>query len=519
MARKIVCALLLIGAIVGIERFSYSQTKGFSVDKIGADFAAAEQWATPPLSQAEETLLQQPFRLIACGAECYAFLSEDGQYILKAFKMHRARSIFFRRSFHDAKDKLALLLNPKLWVEKALQMREKTLKGTFDSCSIAYHTLKEETGLIALHLNPTAPTGKTLELVDRLGTSHRVFLDATRFILQQRADHIYPRLQTLIAQGDLDGAKACLDSLVALLRTRYQKGIADRDPVIKTNYGLIGNRAIEIDLGSFSHNPLLKQPHFTARQLRFETQDLALWLHTQSHELAQYFDAQVGFGNPPSPTIYSYLGSGEQFTAYLSADGKTVLKIANPLPESTVQALLKSAYLAFERLQDKSGLLEIHPPQRKSTYPVRLRNRWGLVRHANLGPTLFLLQKKADPLFPTLEAHLRRGDEEGAKQKISSILSLLSYCSSLGIADTDNGMRRNLGFLGKEAVFIDVGSFLENPALADPRLAQQELETKSRRLFRWLRKHHPSLLPFFQAQLLETQNAKSRFLNSATDVY
>src|SRR5258706_12163985 len=81
----------------------------------------ATSWELSPLSAQEkeniDKILTEPFSFLGSGGQCYAFVSKDEKYVLKFFKQKA---------------------NPC---------------PLFNSCKIAYETLKEETGMLALHLN------------------------------------------------------------------------------------------------------------------------------------------------------------------------------------------------------------------------------------------------------------------------------------------------------------------------------------------------------------------------------
>ena len=225
--------------------------------KIHDTFHEDPKWDIPVSSPHQEALintsLNQPFHLIAAGAECYAFESEDGSCVLKVFKMHKSRSIYFRKVYENPLD----LLEPGLFYAKAMEQRRQMLEKSFESMLIAYRELKKETGLLTLHLNKNPRFHKTLTLIDGLGNQHVLELDSIRFILQRKALPVYKHLEKLIDENKLQETRESLASLIDLITLRCKKGIADRDPILRTNLGFIGNTAIEIDLGSFSKDPYL----------------------------------------------------------------------------------------------------------------------------------------------------------------------------------------------------------------------------------------------------------------------
>ena len=285
--------LLYIAIFVGIERWCYLQTGGFAISKIVDQFPENSRWELPPISEKEEKelsqLLDQPFTLLAIGAECYAFESADGTVVMKVFKMHEGRSIYYRKVYSGLSD----VLSPRHFYIKAMEMRQQMLERTFDSMIIAYHELKEETGLLTLHLNKTNRFMKDIILIDSLGNQHSIPSDSIRFVLQKKAVPVYMHLEKLIKNNQIDETKKALSSLIDLIVLRCKKGIADRDPVLKTNLAFLDNRAIEIDLGSFSKNPYLSRPAAWKKELYFQTYELKHWLEKKNPSLSEYFNESL----------------------------------------------------------------------------------------------------------------------------------------------------------------------------------------------------------------------------------
>jgi hypothetical protein len=267
---KIIC-------FVAVERFCHHETEGFRLRKIASPLLYDARWDVAPLAadeqKAVDEILDQPFTFLGSGGQCYAFLSQDKTTVIKFFKHHHMR--------------------PKSWLNylpfspfrKIVDARKKRFEQIFGSCKIAYDDFKAETGLIYLHLNKTDHFHKKLILVDKLGIQHPIDLDKTEFALQTRADLAYGTLHHFMRKGDTESAKACLDSLLELIVTRSKRGIADKDPIIKRNFGFIGTRAVEIDLGSFTRDPYLAKPYYYKRELFYETVKLKRWIHKRYPEL------------------------------------------------------------------------------------------------------------------------------------------------------------------------------------------------------------------------------------------
>jgi len=88
-------------------------------------------------------------------------------------------------------------------------------------------------------------------------------------------------------------AKTCLESLLDLIFARCQTGVLDRDPIMKRNFGFIGEKAIEIDLGSFSLDAFLKSPRASKRTLFFETMKLRRWIKKNHPELYSFLEEKI----------------------------------------------------------------------------------------------------------------------------------------------------------------------------------------------------------------------------------
>ena len=272
--KKCVKILLILAALVGVERFCYWQTAGFRLDKIRSEM-------TPSAGSYESEVLNQPFTFLGSGVQCYAFLSQDGTTVLKVFKHYHSWP-------HNA-----LLKQIDLpFTAKVLRAREQRMQHIFGSCKIAYEDYQEETGMIYLHLDRTEHFKRSVTLVDKIGIAHQVDLDSVAFALQKRADLVFPHLDALMKKGDLKGAQQAIDSLLGLIQRRCQKGIANSDPIVRRNFGFIEGSAVEIDIGSFAKNPFLQKPYAIKRELFYETLELQEWLQKYP-ELLEHFQTQI----------------------------------------------------------------------------------------------------------------------------------------------------------------------------------------------------------------------------------
>ncbi len=268
----------------------YWLSDGFSVSKIANTFPVTSEWQLPTPSKDElqqiSAICSEQFHYLGKGSQAYAFLNDDKRHVLKLFKCYHLQPVGW-----IAKIPLPEALDTSRQV--ALDKRYKKINDTLHSYKIAAKYLKDECGIIAMEILPTSGIDQEVTLFDKLGRKHTINLGQYGFILQRRADLIYPKLANWIATQDLTSAKKAISSIVALVVQRSKKGIQDSDPDLHKNAGLIGTTAMFIDLGSFHQNPLAKTEEVYTQDLRKITNRLKEWLEKQSPELAKHLEEEI----------------------------------------------------------------------------------------------------------------------------------------------------------------------------------------------------------------------------------
>jgi hypothetical protein len=232
---KVLWSLLSAAFLLGGWHYAYhSKVLGFSVSKITSDFSYHPEWevAKPtPLEQEQlQAIFSQTFHYLGAGSQSYAFVSEDGKTVLKFFRMKH-------QIFH-LKD---------LWVGDRSQERKENLFSIYASHKLAFERMKEDAGLIHIHLNKTHHLNHRVKLVDRLHRSYYVDLDQVEFVVQQRAELIFKRLKKTLK--DKRKFNQAFGALTELIKRRIEKGITDHDKAVAHNFGFVGDRAIQIDVG------------------------------------------------------------------------------------------------------------------------------------------------------------------------------------------------------------------------------------------------------------------------------
>ncbi|MGE5196235.1 MAG: hypothetical protein ACM3JI_02770 [Anaerolineae bacterium] len=275
--KLILCLLLLFGA----KKFCHLQTEGFEVAKISHSLPAAEKIWSSLLPQELKTILDQKFYYLAKGAQSFVFASEDGRFVVKFFRFPSKRSL-------KAISWLPSFLS-SFWQEKK-ERKQKLFDSEIASYKIAESEFSQETGLLYLHLVQSCDL-KKLTIVDKLQIVHEIDLNHTAFAVQKKATLLYPKIQELMSQSNLEGAKQALSKLLELISSREKRGIFDQDSNLCKNFGFIeegsiSDRPIQIDIGRLQKEP-------TSGKLASSGEDVQHWLNHNYPELSKHFEHKM----------------------------------------------------------------------------------------------------------------------------------------------------------------------------------------------------------------------------------
>ncbi len=270
MRKKLLKIPIYLLLFLAVERFCYYQTAGFAVNKISSTQILDEEGEKLSISDEEQRklapILGQKFRFLGSGGSFYAFVSEDDQYVVKFFKHHH--------------------LNRDL-------VKTRRLIG---SVKVAFDSLKEETGLLFIRLQKTPSFPSCLTIIDKIGIQHKIDLNKTEFLVQKKAEMITQKIARLAAQAELASARQLLSHLAQfckeMTRKLNEKGYFDHDPNFLTNYGVIGDQIIKIDVGPFYS---LDDPKAKSQldKLKMQLNCLNKFVNRNYPELAPSFEREV----------------------------------------------------------------------------------------------------------------------------------------------------------------------------------------------------------------------------------
>lgn len=267
--------LLICLSLIAISRFCHTQTDGFQVAKIAT---ATDQDNPILLTDDQKAILSQRYYYLSKGAQSYVFVSEDGQFVLKFLRQPR----------------LALL---KLWhgwplpfrslIANKIEKKEQEMAKDIQSTQIAYQNLKEETGLLFIHLAASNDRLR-IKIVDKLHIEHALNAGSVAFIVQKKAMTAKQQLEKWLQYQQIKEARDGLKQLLNLIKSRREKKIIDLDPNLIKNFGFVEGRAIQIDTGRFFNDDTLKSKEASA--LNRSKEDLIHLLNKYSLELSSDFE-------------------------------------------------------------------------------------------------------------------------------------------------------------------------------------------------------------------------------------
>ncbi|WP_068470384.1 hypothetical protein [Candidatus Protochlamydia phocaeensis] len=287
---RLISLSLLIAALYGAGRLYFHLTGGFTLANISSDFSFNPEWEVRPLAKEEKErltqALDQPYYYLGKGCQSYVFLSKDGRYVIKFFKYQRFRMQPWLVYFPP----LPAIVKYR---EEKMEKKWGKLDSFVKSWKVAFENLRDETGLIFVHLNKTTDLQKRLTIYDKIGYSHQIDLDQMEFCIQNRAYMLCDVLLELKEKGDLQGAKQLINDLLGLILSEYHRGLADNDHALMQNTGVAQGKPIHIDVGQFVQNEAIKNPTVYHQELYTKMYKFKLWLKDSYPELADFLEERL----------------------------------------------------------------------------------------------------------------------------------------------------------------------------------------------------------------------------------
>ena len=240
-------ALVLTGCIFAVDCYLH-RDGGFSPSRVAALPAKECSVEAPALSCINKDklkdILSQTFHYNSKGSQCYTFLSDDEQYVLKIFKTYHLRLYHF----HDKVPVPGFLQDwRKSRQEKKSVKRDLALK----SYRIALSELKGATGLLAGQWGDTRVVHQPLDLSFPSGRRLLLDTDSVDFLVQRRAVMAEEVIEKALAESDEEKVREVIASYFQLTENLLERGIADFDARFDGCFGFVDGQTIYTDVGEF----------------------------------------------------------------------------------------------------------------------------------------------------------------------------------------------------------------------------------------------------------------------------
>jgi hypothetical protein len=234
---------------------------------------------------------------------------------------------------------------------------------------------------------------------------------------------------------------------------------------------------------------------------------------------------------------YTFFGYGGQAYVFLSEDRKVVLKLFKqhhlhvpdwikqfPLPrtlkrirnkwvhrkENLFGLFFNSCKIAHDDFGDRSGLIYLHlNPTDYLNQQLTLIDKLGIEHTIDLDHTDFAVQHRAKLPKKHFRILKKKNDFDSAKRSLDSMIDMIVERSQKGISDRDPNIRRNCGFIGEQAVEIDLGSFTRSDTLKIPFICKTDIYQKTLQLKRMIGKIYPELSPHLEERLETIFNSEA----------
>lgn len=273
--KKIAWILCIALALFGAGRLYYYLTDDFHVGNIQHDFSNVPTKKIPTLTQDEYEILYKvldgKFYYLGKGAQCYAFQSEDGKYVIKFFKFKHLRPRIFIKFLPN-------VFPFKTFKENHLARRKKRLINACDGYDLAFNESREETQLLYLHLAQTDFLKRHIKIIDKLGIMRSVNADDIIFLIQKKGITLEQRLRNLLDQDQIIETKQAIEMIIDMYVNKYKKGIIDHDHGVMLNTGFIETTPFYIDPCKFFKKENIKNPLIYTKDLELVTNKIRQWI-------------------------------------------------------------------------------------------------------------------------------------------------------------------------------------------------------------------------------------------------
>ncbi len=278
--------IFLVGMLTILSDFCHDKTKGFAIGKLAHSFNNKEE-VFPPGDSLEERkeikeALEQPFQYLKKGKYCFAFASEDGQYVLKFFQRSPIEPPFW------ANLSVVKFFFPSA-CERVIAKKKKQKELNFKSYEMAFTHFKKQTGILGLHVYPSLCLENRVTLYDNIKVKHEIDINKYCFILQKKAAPFCLYFKQLMSL-EPNKAYALLTQFALLLKERADQGVSDADLSPRYNLGVIDGKIVPFDLDGLR---FMGSCYNKQQRMLQDAKKMFLWLDSTYPEASCFLEKEI----------------------------------------------------------------------------------------------------------------------------------------------------------------------------------------------------------------------------------
>jgi hypothetical protein len=268
----IVLMMLFVGGAGWYYRFIYSYERWFDTHLV------ATVW-TPMKEKELAEILHQRFRYCGKGSTSGAYVSEDGQFVLKTF---------LKKEFRSKTGQSIPIFRELANKRKELRSKYNRVFGPIN----AYQYIPQESGMIYYQfIRPTHRFHHLIQLTEKDGSISWLDPNRDEYVIQKKAVLAQVYLQDYVARGDLERAKNGIVQLLEMTKTLYAQEIVLVALQFLNNFGFVNDEPIRIDVEHVRFDPKWKKKgraHFRKEVAKFRN-----WVESEVPVLLSFFDETV----------------------------------------------------------------------------------------------------------------------------------------------------------------------------------------------------------------------------------
>ena len=281
--KRILVIFLGIFVITAVSKGWHILTGGFKTNKIlpPKDCVCSKNELPKNLDEKFLSIFDQEYRYLGKGCQAYVFESTDKKYVIKFLRHHKYKPPFW----------INFGLIGGEYRKRIVIYKKSRVKNAFQSYLMSYEDLKEETGVVYLHLGETNYLNRVLTIRDRFLQKRFIELDKMHFVVQIRVNKLGPTLLCFSKENKISEAKVLIDGYFDVIKKRCLKQIKNVDHSgYLRNMGYLEERVFEMDVGGYRKREILLTKKGFENEFAYFSNHFKRWAKRKAPNLEKYIE-------------------------------------------------------------------------------------------------------------------------------------------------------------------------------------------------------------------------------------